>query len=97
MPAMLDEIQDEIYQRALNFRDEHTRSVDDWPHFVAGVASGWVSVLHCGRPVCEDDIKAETAATPRCIPIDGPNETGTCVRCGQPSDYGKRLLFARAY
>ncbi|HEX7353275.1 MAG TPA: proline--tRNA ligase, partial [Mycobacteriales bacterium] len=68
-----------------------------WDAFVSVVAQGFASVLHCGRQQCEDDIKAETAATPRCIPIGGPAETGTCVRCEQPSAYGQRLLFARAY
>ena len=97
MPALLDEIQSQIYQRAKDFRDAHTRVADDWAMFVEGVAGGWVSVLHCGRPSCEDDIKAETAATPRCVPMDGAAETGACVRCGEPSAYGKRVLFARAY
>jgi prolyl-tRNA synthetase len=97
MPALLDEIQGQIYQRAKDFRDEHTRVADDWAAFVDGVTDGWVSVLHCGRPSCEDDIKAETAATPRCVPMAGAAETGGCVRCGEPSAYGKRVLFARAY
>ena len=43
--------------------------------------TGWALALHCGRPDCEDDIKAETAATPRCIPAGGPAEEGTCIRC----------------
>jgi prolyl-tRNA synthetase len=43
------------------------------------------------------EIKAETAATPRCIPNAAPAESGTCVRCDAPSAYGKRVLFGRAY
>jgi prolyl-tRNA synthetase len=54
-------------------------------------------VFHCGRTDCEDAIKADTAATPRCIPIEGPEEQGTCFRCGEPSAYGKRILFGRSY
>ena len=50
-----------------------------------------------GQPACEDDIKAETSATPRCIPAGGPPEQGLCVRCNLPSAYGKRLIFGRAY
>ena len=40
---------------------------------------------------------ATTTATPRCIPLDGEPEQGPCLRCGKPSAYGKRLIFARAY
>jgi prolyl-tRNA synthetase len=97
IPVLLQEIQQQVYERALSFRDAHTRSADDWDGFAAAVETGWVSVLHCGRPECEDDIKAETAATPRCIPSAGEPEEGNCVRCGQPSGYGTRVLFARAY
>ena len=46
---------------------------------------------------CEDEIKAATAATPRCIPLDAEPEQGPCIRCGKPSAYGKRVIFARAY
>ena len=45
----------------------------------------------------KNDIKAATSATPRVIPADGEPEQGTCIRCGQPSAYGKRLIFGRAY
>ena len=44
-----------------------------------------------------EEIKAETTATPRCIPLAGQPEQGPCVRCGKPSAYGKRVIFARAY
>jgi prolyl-tRNA synthetase len=53
--------------------------------------------LHCGTPECEDDIKAETGATPRCVPLQAEPESGPCIRCGQPSAYGKRVIFGRAY
>ena len=97
MRAILDELQEAIYARALTFRDEHIKSVDEWTAFASAVSTGWASALHCGQATCEDEIKAETAATPRCIPMDGPADEGTCIRCGQPSAYGKRVLFARAY
>jgi prolyl-tRNA synthetase len=61
------------------------------------VATGWARAFHCGQPGCEDDIKAATSATPRVIPTDGEPEQGSCIRCGQPSAYGKRLIFGRAY
>ena len=61
------------------------------------MATGWALALHCGEQACEDEIKAETTATARCIPLAGEPEQGTCIRCGKPSAYGKRLIFARAY
>ena len=71
--------------------------MSSWAEFTEAVGSGWASALHCGRSECEDEIKAETAATPRCLPADAPAESGSCVRCDSPSAYGKRVLFARAY
>ena len=97
VPIALDEFQDFLLQRATEFRDTHTVVVDDWDSFVAAVQTGWAKAFHCGSGECEDTIKAETAATPRCIPFDAPEETGVCVRCGQPSAYGKRVIFSRAY
>jgi len=86
-----------LLQRATEFREQHTVQVQTWPEFVTAVASGWASALHCGSAECEADIKAETTATARCIPFDGEPDSGPCVRCGRPSDYGKRVLFGRSY
>jgi prolyl-tRNA synthetase len=97
LTSELNAYQAMLLQRATDFRDEHTKIVDDWPAFVAAVATGWALALHCGNPACEDEIKAETAATPRCIPLDGEPASGTCVRCGEPAAYGKRVIFGRAY
>jgi prolyl-tRNA synthetase len=93
----LDAFQAFLLERATAFREEHTVTTDTWEEFTAAVATGWARALHCGTPECEDDIKAETGATPRCIPLDGEPETGPCIRCGRPSDYGTRVLFGRAY
>ncbi|GAA1982843.1 proline--tRNA ligase [Catenulispora subtropica] len=93
----LEDFQTFLVQRATEFRESRTRTVDTWPEFTDAVASGWARALHCGRPECEDEIKAETAATPRCIPLAGAADSGTCVRCDAPSAYGKRVLFGRAY
>jgi prolyl-tRNA synthetase len=93
----LTAFQDLLLQRATEFRDQRTVAVDTWDEFVAAVATGWALALHCAQPECEDDIKAATSATPRVIPADGEPEQGICIRCGQPSDYGKRLIFGRAY
>ncbi|MFI1919347.1 proline--tRNA ligase [Nocardia sp. NPDC020380] len=97
MPGILDDFQAFLLARATEFRDSHTRAVDSWDDFADAVSTGWALALHCGIPACEDDIKSVTAATPRCIPLDGTPDAGNCVRCGAPSAYGKRVIFARAY
>jgi prolyl-tRNA synthetase len=93
----LEAFQAFLLRRATDFRESHTFTVNTWPEFTEAVETGWASALHCGQASCEDEIKAETAATPRCIPNDGKPETGTCVRCNAPSAYGKRVLFGRSY
>jgi len=93
----LGAFQDMLLRRATDFRDEHSRTVNSWAEFAEAVQTGWALALHCGQQSCEDDIKAQTSATPRCIPLDGPPEEGRCVRCGLPSAYGKRLIFGRSY
>jgi prolyl-tRNA synthetase len=97
VPQLLDDYHDALVRRALEFRESNTAVIDDWDAFATQVTTGWAEVLHCGRPECEDAIKADTAATPRCILMYGEEESGPCVRCGQPSDYGKRVAFARSY
>ena len=97
VPVVLEEFQAFLLNRATTFRDEQTSNVDGWDAFVDAVSSGWARVLHCGRPECEDDIKEVTKATPRNVPLAGEPETGECVRCGQPSAYGQRVIFGRSY
>ena len=100
-PARLaDELaafQDLLLERATAFRDAHTVSTDEWDDFTKAVATGWALALHCGTPECEEEIKAETGATARCIPLDGEPASGRCIRCALPSAYGKRVIFGRAY
>jgi prolyl-tRNA synthetase len=93
----LSAFQDMLLRRATDFRDEHTRTVNAWGEFAEAVQTGWALALHCGQQSCEDDIKAQTSATPRCIPLDSPPDEGRCVRCGLPSAYGKRVIFGRSY
>ncbi|WP_246643905.1 proline--tRNA ligase [Nonomuraea ceibae] len=97
LPGVLDDFQAFLLRRATEFRDAHTRAAGDWGSFTDAVASGWALAPHCGEPACEDDIKAETGATPRCVPLDGAAESGVCVRCGRPAAYGKRVVFGRSY
>jgi prolyl-tRNA synthetase len=93
----LNAMQSLLLQRATDFRDSHTVTVNSWAEFAEAVKTGWALAFHCGQPECEDDIKAATSATPRCIPAEGAAEEGMCVRCDQRSAYGKRLIFGRAY
>ncbi|AFU03405.1 proline--tRNA ligase [Nocardia brasiliensis] len=97
MPRILDEFQAFLLARATEFRESHTRTVDTWADFADAVATGWALALHCGSTACEEDIKARTAATPRCIPLHADSASGNCVRCAAPATYGKRVIFGRAY
>ncbi len=97
VPDRLVAYHDLLLERARGFRDEHSAEVDDWETFAAQVAIGFAHALHCGQPECEAEIKAETAATPRCIPQGAAEEHGTCIRCEREASYGQRILFARAY
>lgn len=97
LPDMLDNYHQFLLARATAFRDKNTTTVDDWEHFQLAVSTGWARAFLCDDPACEEDIKAGTGATPRCVPLDGPTETGECVRCNGRSAYGKRVIFGRAY
>lgn len=94
--GLLDEIQSNIYQRALKFREDNTFRVDTWGEFKDQIERGGFILAHWdGTAETEEKIKDETKATIRCIPIDAPEETGKCVYSGSPSN--KRVIFARAY
>ena len=97
VPERLDAYHEQLLERARSFRDERSAAVDDWDTFAEQVAVGFAYALHCGEDACDDEIKAQTSATPRCIPVDADEETGACIRCGKDAAYGKRVLFARAY
>jgi len=94
--ALLDEIQTNIYQKALKFREENTFRVDTWEEFQEQIEKGGFILAHWnGMDDTEEKIKAETKATIRCIPLDAAEESGTCVYSGEPSQ--KRVVFARSY
>src|SRR5262249_49884495 len=97
LPGRLDAYHEALLARASAFPASRRAPVDTWDEFKARVADGWADALHCGRPDCEDEIKAETGATPRCIPTDAPTESGRCIRCDAPSAWGRRVVFAKAY
>ncbi len=97
LPALLDEIQAAMFQRALAFREARTRRVDTLAEFASSLAAerGFLLAHWCGDAACERKIKDETMATMRCLPLDAPPEPGQCLVCGKPSQ--ARAVFARAY
>lgn len=95
--AALEQFHHDLFERARAFREAHSFHADSYDDFKSRVAEGWVYVNHCGRPECEAAIQDDTKATPRCIPFDGPAADGDCVRCGEPSAYERRVIFAKAY
>jgi len=94
---LLDEIQDNIYQKALNFRDTHITEVNSYDEFkqVLEEKGGFISCHWDGTVETEKRVKEETKATIRCIPLDAKEEEGVCIFTGKPSN--KRVLFAKAY
>jgi prolyl-tRNA synthetase len=94
---LLEEIQRSLYERARRFREEHTHVVDDYEVFKELVADegGFLRCRWCGSGACEDQIKQETMATIRCIPLEDASDEGPCLRCGTKAR--GRVYFARAY
>ena len=95
--ALLEEIQNNIYKKAFNFRAENTTEVDTYEEFkrMLDEQPGFLSAHWDGTPETEQRIKEETKATIRCIPLDNKLEEGKCILTGKPST--QRVLFARAY
>jgi prolyl-tRNA synthetase len=94
---LLEEIQANIYNKALNFRTDHiteANSYDEFKELLDGKA-GFISAHWDGSAETEQIIKEETKATIRCIPLNNPLEDGVCIYSGKPST--QRVLFARAY
>ena len=96
---LLEEIQNNIYQKALNYRNSHIVKVDSYDEFKEQIEKGGFILAHWdGTPETEDRIKEETKATIRCLPFDADEESltpGKCMVTGKPS--ARRVLFARAY
>ena len=93
---LLDEIQQNMYNKALAFRDSHIRKADTWDEFLKLIEEpGFISAHWDGTSETEDKIKELTKATIRCIPLNNPQEDGKCVFSGAPSK--ERVIFARAY
>jgi len=95
--SMLVDIQQNLFNKAKSFRDQHITKVDTWEEFekVLDEKGGFVSAHWDGTAETEEAIKEKTKATIRCIPLDNAQEEGKCVLTGKPSR--ERVLFARAY
>lgn len=93
---LLDKIQANIYQKALDLRAQTTKTVDSYEEFKQAIEEGGFILAHWdGTPETEEKIKAETKATIRCIPLEGDKTPGVCMVTGKPS--AQRVVFARAY
>ena len=93
---LLDAIQKNIYQKALDYRASVTREVNSYEEFKVEIEKGGFLLCHWdGTPETEEKIKEETKATIRCIPLGGDTTPGVCMVTGKPSK--QRVVFARAY
>jgi len=94
---LIDDIQQNIYNKALNFRDNNIRAIDDYNEFKKIIKNngGFVSAHWDGTQESEEKIKKETKATIRCIPFEDSPVKGKCIISGKPSK--QRVLFAKAY
>jgi prolyl-tRNA synthetase len=94
---LLEQIQTNLYQKALDYRTEHITAVNTWDEFkdILENKTGFISAHWDGTSETEQKIKEETKATIRCIPLDNHLENGICVYSGKPST--QRVLFAKAY
>ena len=95
--ALMDEIQQNIFRKALDYRNSMITKVDTWDEFVDVLENkgGFISAHWDGTVETEVAIKDATKATIRCIPIDAVEEEGKCVFSSKPSH--RRVLFARSY
>ena len=92
----MEEIQQNIYKKALDRRIARTITVDTYDEFKEKIEEGYFIMAHWdGTAETEERVKNETKATIRCIPLDGDKTPGKCMVTGKPS--AQRVLFARAY
>jgi len=95
LTELLDDIQTSIYQRAKAFLQANKHEPKDFEEFKQVVEGGWADVCWCGDASCEAEIKQQTRATIRCMPLDEPSGDGICIHCGKPAT--ERAIFARGY
>ncbi len=93
---LLEDIQANIFQKAVQYRDSMIRTVDTYEEFKTEIEKGGFILAHWdGTTETEEKVKEETKATIRCIPLDGDNTPGVCMVTGKPS--ARRVIFARNY
>jgi prolyl-tRNA synthetase len=94
---LLADIQQDIFNKALAYRNSHITTVNSWDEFVKTLneKGGFIAAFWDGTSETEEAIKEKTKATIRCIPLDNPQEEGVCVFSGKPAK--QRVLFAQAY
>ena len=92
---MLDTIQAGMLKRATEFRDANTFEPTNYDSFKEVIENGFARAWWCGNAECEDQVKAETQATIRCIPMDQPGGEGECIVCGTQAK--EITIFSRAY
>ena len=103
--AVLDEIQNNLFEKASKFKDAHTKVIDGKEAFYAfftpqseeksEIHGGFALSPWCGAEACEEKIKEDLSVTIRCIPLHTESEKGKCICCGSPA--GQRVVFAKAY
>ena len=94
---LLDTIQKDMLEAARAHRDSHTYTAKNWDEFVDTINNkpGFIKAMWCGETECEENIKAETGATTRCMPFEQETISDVCVCCGKPAK--KMVYFGRAY
>jgi len=95
IPALLDQIHDNLLAKATKFRDDHIIEPEDFNAFKSIIDQNWALSFWCGSSECEAGIKADTKATIRCLPLDQDHESGSCIYCGKPAE--TKAYFAKAY
>jgi prolyl-tRNA synthetase len=93
--ALLKTIQQALLERATAFRDSHIHESANYAELAEIVQAGWAFAWWCGDAACETQVKDETKATIRCIPLEQPGGSGECIVCG--SHANQKVYFARAY
>jgi Prolyl-tRNA synthetase len=94
---LLVTIQKDMLERARNHRDSNTHTAKNWDEFkdIIENKQGFIKAMWCGETECEENIKAETGASTRCMPFEQEQIADTCVCCGKPAK--KMVYFGRAY
>ena len=97
IPEIMDQMQNDMYNRALKFRDEHTYDATTYDEFKDTIANkpGFVRAMWCGDEACELKIKEDTTATSRCMPFEQHRLSDVCVCCGKPAK--AMVYWGKAY